>query len=181
MPNLLTLITGRICHLPNLPDLPTKIPLLILPNHTTQRPDRRELLGPLIRFLKYLGLGIMLGGRKRQRRGLILILRILHGPCKGLDKLQLLPLFGRLRLKQMFEVVVTLLVLGLGHVDRVDEDFGVVHGAPADEAAVVAEGRELVLLDVAVHRLFYVEVAVGHAGVCETANKYIMMGYGQYQ
>lgn len=43
-------------------------------------------------------------------------------------------------------------------VDGVLEDFGVVHGAPADETAVVGEGGELVLLDVAMNSLLDVEV-----------------------
>jgi hypothetical protein len=59
------------------------------------------------------------------------------------------------------------LVLGLFggvllHVDGVLEHFGVVHGAPSNERAVVREGGELVLLDVAMHRLLDVEV-LAHA------------------
>lgn len=38
------------------------------------------------------------------------------------------------------------------------EDFGVVHGAPADEAAVVGERWELVLLYVAMNSLLDVKV-----------------------
>ena len=44
------------------------------------------------------------------------------------------------------------------HVDGVLEDFGVVHGAPADEAAVVGERWELVLLYVAMNSLLDVKV-----------------------
>lgn len=38
------------------------------------------------------------------------------------------------------------------------EDFGIVHGAPTYEAAVVGEGGELVLFNVAMNSLLDVEV-----------------------
>lgn len=60
-----------------------------------------------------------------------------------------------------------MLVFWLGDVDWIDQDFGVVHCTPADQTAVITESRELVLLDVTVHRLLYVEGVVGHL-LCET-------------
>ena len=36
------------------------------------------------------------------------------------------------------------------HEGGVEEDLGVVHGAPANQTAVVLKGRELVILDVLV-------------------------------
>lgn len=44
------------------------------------------------------------------------------------------------------------------HVDGVLENFGIVHRAPPDEAAVIGEGWELVLLYIAMNSLLDVKV-----------------------
>lgn len=62
----------------------------------------------------------------------------------------------------MLQIVVSLLMIWLWHVYRIDQDFGVVHGAPTDETTMVAKRRELVFLDVPIDCLLDVEVAIRH-------------------
>ena len=62
----------------------------------------------------------------------------------------------------MLQIVVSLLMLWFGDVDRIDEHLRVVHGAPTNQTTVVTECRELVFLDVTVDCLFDIEVSVRH-------------------
>lgn len=50
-------------------------------------------------------------------------------------------------------------------IDGIDEDFGVVHAAPADETPVVGEGGELVVFDIFMNSLFDVKVFAGHGNI----------------
>ena len=85
------------------------------------------------------------------------------GRRERLHKLNLLSLFGWLLLEEVLQVVVSLLMLGLGDVDRIDQHLRVVHGAPTNQTTVVAECRELMFLDVAVDCLLDIEVSVRHS------------------
>jgi hypothetical protein len=89
-------------------------------------------------------------------------------------ELKLLTLFGRFGLEKMIEVILPLLMVWLGYVDWIHQYLGIVHGAPSDKTAMVAESGKLVLLNIAVDGLLDVEVVIGHRDICETATNYII-------
>lgn len=83
---------------------------------------------------------------------------------KGLDELNFLPVSRVLLLKYGVQLVLFLLghACVLLNVNRVDKCFRVVHRTPAHHAPMVRKGRELVFLDVLVHRFLNIEVIAGH-------------------
>lgn len=88
-----------------------------------------------------------------------LLLSLLREVAEGLDELILDPVDGIPLLEERVELVLLGLCRGLLlDVDGVLQNFGIVHGAPADETAVVGEGGELVLFNVAMNSLLDVEV-----------------------
>lgn len=78
---------------------------------------------------------------------------------KGFHELVLRPIDRIPLLEECINVIFLRFSGGvLLDVDGVLEDFGVVHGAPSDETAMVCEGGELVLLNVTMNSLLDVEV-----------------------
>lgn len=78
---------------------------------------------------------------------------------EGLYELILGSIDRILLLEEGIQLIFLSLSIGvLLHVDGVLEDFGIVHRAPTDEAAVVGERWELVLLYIAMNSLLDVKV-----------------------
>ena len=157
VPDLLALEARLVRHLPDLPDLPVVVLVLVRPQHAPHGLHGRVLFGQPVVLLEDVDLCLVLGGGQRQA-GLLVQIVLLPDSAERLDELHFVPVLGLLLLEDVVEVVVPLLVLGLGGVDGVHDHFGVVHGAPADQAAVVVEGLELVLLDVPVDGFLDVEL-----------------------
>lgn len=88
-----------------------------------------------------------------------LLLSAILDSSEGLDEFVAGAFYWVLLLEEGVEFVFLGLCGGvLLDVDGVLEHFGVVHGAPADQTAVVGEGWELILLHVAMNSLLDVEV-----------------------
>jgi hypothetical protein len=92
---------------------------------------------------------------------------------EGSDELVPAPFVWTFLLKEGLQLVLGVVGCIFLHVDGVLQNFGVVHGAPADETAMVGEGWELVALDVAMYGLLDVEV-LAHM---YNFNKFIDLAY----
>lgn len=89
--------------------------------------------------------------------GIELIFLFLDGGREGMGELGFGSIYWVFLLKEGLQLELLLIRFILLDVDWVLQNFRVVHGAPADQTAMVGKRRELVFLNVAVHSLLNIK------------------------
>jgi len=87
----------------------------------------------------------------------------IHIPCKRLNEIILHPVDWIFLLEERIDIIFLRLCRCIFlYIDWILQHFGIVHRTPTDKTPMVGEGGELILFDVAMNSLLYIEV-LAHA------------------